>query len=489
MARLVALGSLLLLASALVAADPPPVEKQLALQKAMLAARQYLDVNMPAEAVAALEAQVANADGNKSFLTLLREAYLAELVRLEKSPGADQARIAQVRRHLALLGGPAPAAAAPAPATPAPETPAPAATPVIPPPAFDAPVLVPTPPGAETVAEAVALFNKKDYAAAAKLFAASAANLTPMQKAAWAYCRVWVANDKVSAAGCDSATAAALSADVAEAMKLAPANAELQKWGQRVIAAAAAKSRNDSGVIVGGGDAIETASFRVHHPGNRDLAETIAKKAESLRKDIFERWSGPPSGPWTVKCDIFIHATAEDFAKTTGRPTASTGNATIRLVDGSAEERRIDLRADDAALETNALPRELSHVVFADLFPDKPAPKWAVEAMAILAGSPEEIDRYTRTLRRCVKDGEWLNLAQLLEMTDFPKENVTAFYCESVALADYLIRAAGSERNFTIFLRDCHRYGTAQALKRQFGIDGPQALESAWKRAALEAGR
>jgi hypothetical protein len=66
---------------------------------------------------------------------------------------------------------------------------------------------------------------------------------------------------------------------------------------------------------------------------------------------------------------------------------------------------------------------------------------------------------------------------------------VTAFYCESVALADYLIRAAGSERNFTIFLRDCHRYGTAQALKRQFGIDGPQALESAWKRAALEAGR
>ena len=485
MPRLLALGSLLLFVSTLFSADPPPVEKQLALQKAMLAARQYLDVNMPADAVAALEAEIANADGNKAFLTLLREAYLAELVRLEKAPTADEARVAQIRRHLALLGGAGPGAA-PTSATPAPATPAPATTPIIPPPSVDPPVLVPAPSGAETVGEAVALFNKKDYAAAARLFAASAANLTTMQKAAWAYCRVWIANDKVNAASCDAATAAALVADVVDAMKLAPENAELRKWGERVIATAGAKSRNDSGVIVGGVDAVETESFRVRHPGNREVAETIAKKAEALRKEIFERWSGPAAGAWSVKCDIVIHATAEEFARATGRPAASTGNATIRLTDGRADERRVDLRADDPAITSNALPRELTHVVLADLFPDKPAPKWALEGMAILAGTPEEVERYTRTLRRCAKDGEWLGVGQLMDMKDFPKENVTAFYCESVALADYLIRAAGGERNFTIFLRDCHRYGTAQALKRQFNIDGPQALESAWKRAALE---
>ena len=198
----------------------------------MLTARQYLDVNMPAEAVAALEAEIANADGNKSFLTLLREAYLAELVRLEKAPATDDARIAQVRRHLALLGGAAPTSAPPAPAaTPAPATaPEPATTPVIPPPSFDPPVLVPAPTGAETVGEAVALFNKKDYAAAAKLFAASAANLTDMQKAAWAFARVWVANEKLKAAGCDSAAATALSAEVAEALKLAPATTSSRRW-------------------------------------------------------------------------------------------------------------------------------------------------------------------------------------------------------------------------------------------------------------------
>jgi hypothetical protein len=357
-------------------------------------------------------------------------------------------------------------------------------TPVLPPPSFDPPVIVPTPAGADSVAEAAAAFKKGDFASAARHFAASAANLSIEQQAAWAYCRVWVANDRLAAAGCDGATAAALAEDVADALKLVPRNAGLQKFGQQVIAKASAKAKaGDTG------DLIETASFRVHHAGNRELAESVAKAAESLRKDTFERWSGPPAGAWSVKCDIHIHPTAEAFAKSTARPAASTGNTIVRLVEGRAEERRIDLRADDDALTTNALPRELTHVVLADLFPDKPAPKWAVEGMAIIAGAPEEVERYTRTLRRCARDNEWLGLAQLLDLKDFPKDNVTAFYCESVALTEYLIRAAGNERNFTIFLRDCQRYGATQALKRQFNINDPQALEAALKRAAQDAGR
>ena len=44
-----------------------------------------------------------------------------------------------------------------------------------------------------------------------------------------------------------------------------------------MIATARAKSRNDSGVVVGNPDVVETASFRVRHPGNREVAENIAK--------------------------------------------------------------------------------------------------------------------------------------------------------------------------------------------------------------------
>ncbi len=165
-----------------------------------------------------------------------------------------------------------------------------------------------------------------------------------------------------------------------------------------------------------------------------------------------------------------------------------TGHATVKLTNGRATERRIDLRADDAAMLTNALPRELTHVVLADQFADKPPPKWALEGMAILAGSPEEVSRYTRTLTRCARDGELRNLATLFDLKDFPADKITGFYCQSVSVTEYLIKLNG-ERNFKIFLSDSQRYGIAQALKRQYGIDGPQALEATWKRACVDQAR
>lgn len=448
LATFVLIGSL----AAAVAADPPS-DRSLALQKAMVTARQFLDVNMPAEAITTLEAEVANADGDKAFLSLLREAYLAELQRLEKVPMPDPARVAEVRRSLALLGG----------MVPAPKT-EPAVTDL------------------DTAREAAAAFNKGNYTDAARLFAALP-NLTTDQKTAWAYCRIKLAAERVNTPGCD---AVAIAAEVTDALKLVPDHAELQKVGRQIIAAASKVNGRREPAVASGGDAVETASFRVRHTGNRDLAEAVAKAAEAQRNVIFERWSGPPAGAWGLKCEIILHPTGEAFARATGRPPQWTGNAVVRLTDGRAEERRIDLRADDPGLIANALPRELTHVVLADLFPDKPAPKWAVEGMAVLAGSPEEISRYTRTLVRCAREGEWFALAQLLELKDFPPDKVTGFYCQSVSLTEYLIRLAGGERNFTIFLRDCHRYGTSQAIKRQFGLDGPQALEAAWKRAALE---
>ena len=105
------------------------------------------------------------------------------------------------------------------------------------------------------------------------------------------------------------------------------------------------------------------------------------------------------------------------------------------------------------------------------------------------AGSPEEVSRYVRTLPRCARGGELLSTAALLDLKDYPPaDKITGFYCQSASVAEYLIKLNG-ERNFKIFLGDAQRYGTAQALKRQYNIDGPQALEAAWKRACLDQAR
>ncbi len=73
--------------------------------------------------------------------------------------------------------------------------------------------------------------------------------------------------------------------------------------------------------------------------GKRELAEAVAKTAEASRKQIFERWSGPPGGDWQPKCDIVIHATAESYAKATGKSAKLTGHATVRLTEQPPTER------------------------------------------------------------------------------------------------------------------------------------------------------
>lgn len=351
----------------------------------------------------------------------------------------------------------------------------------------------------DSLRDARELFKQGKYAQAAAKFAAAKgqATLTPDEVAAWAYCRVRVAADTVNKPTCDAASAAAAEKDVTEALQLAPNNTELRTVGQAVLVVARAKAsgrREPAGgtalaPVPADWETIETPSFKVRFKANRELAEKVGQAAEAKRKQTFERWSGPPGGPWAPKCEVVLHPSAECYAAMTGKPAAGTGHATVRLTEGKVTERRIDLRADDDGLTANALPRELTHIVLADLFPFTPPPKWAEEGMALLASSPEEVGRYTRTLARCARGGELYTLAALLEMKDFPPaEKITGFYCGSVSLAEYLVKLKG-EKQFTLFLRDCQRYGAAQALKRQYDFESPKALQDAWLRAALEVAR
>ncbi|MDB5311222.1 MAG: hypothetical protein JWO38_5424 [Gemmataceae bacterium] len=373
------------------------------------------------------------------------------------------------------------------------------------------PDVAPAADGADALRDARTLFKQGKYVEAEAKFAASRgqAQFTEGETAAWAYCRVRVAADAVNKPTCDAATAAAVEKNVTEAIQLAPNNAGLQKIGQAVLAVARQRkagpgrqpgvAANPAGggsaaptpavPIPAGWDVIDMPSFRVTYKGTKAVAETVARAAETKREEIFKRWSGPPGGAWSPRCEIVLHPTAESYATMTGKPAEGAGHATVRLADGRATERRIDLRADDDGVVANTLPRDLTHVVLADLFPHTPPPKWAEEGMAVLAASPEEVGRYTQTLPRCRRTGELFTVPVLMEMKEFPAaDKITGFYCGSVSLVDYLVRLKG-EKHFNTFLRDCQRYGSAQALKRQYDIDGPKALQDAWLRAMSQVVR
>ncbi len=467
---------------------PDPVERALAVQSAMATADKHLASNAPAAAAAVLEAQLANADGNPALLDRLRRAYTTELRQLEAGQAADPNRVTLLRRKLDQLGSEQPSVTAP----------------VVAPPMSPAHV-----DEASVVAEARALFKDHRYAAAAEKFAAAfglKAAMTQEEIAAWAYCRVRVAAEAVNNPRCDALMAAAAEKDVAEALKLGLNNAELQRLGQAVLAVARQRQANPGqpnpwrpnaadGPGQGSGvtseppvptdwGVIETANFSIRFQGQRDAAEEVSRAAEARRAEVFKKWGGGlPGGNWSPRCEIVLHPSAESYARMTGKPSAGTGHATVKVADGRPTDRRIDLRVDDVGVLANTLPRELTYVVLVDLFPYTPPPKWAEVGMATLAGSPEEIARFTRQLPRC-GPAELLPMATLLDLKEFPAaEKITGFYCQSVTLVNSLVRMKG-EAAFTLFLRGCQRYGTARALKEHYGIDNPQSLEQLLRQAA-----
>jgi len=235
-----------------------------------------------------------------------------------------------------------------------------------------------------------------------------------------------------------------------------------------------------------GWHAFETANFRIIYRQNKSQVETVAAKAEQLRGTSFERWFGPPGTEWSPRCDIWLHATAAEYAQATQKPAATPGHASVGVKEGKVLYRRIDLRLDSTNVLDSALPREVGYVVLADLFPDQPLPTWAHVGMTIQGEAPAEVSRYLRTMPRLQQEKKLLAVRDLLKMPDFPEaERITAFYVESVSLVDYLVRLKGA-RAFALYLREAPRRGYEEALDRHYGIKDAADLHDRWMKFAMK---
>jgi hypothetical protein len=365
-----------------------------------------------------------------------------------------------------------------------------------------APVRAPEPtnPGIDLIRQATQAFNQaKDldpsqFLNARNLFGLAfreKVKLSPEQTAAWAYCRIKVAADRLNKST-DATTAAEVVNEVEAALATVPNHLNLHEAARDILAVARKRSGNVRPArtfaavqaVEPGWEVIDTTNFRVRYQTNKSTAEEIARTAETVRTDVFKKWSGPPGGNWVPKCEIVLHPNADAFAAATKLPAAATGRAEVKLNDGTATARRIDLRVDDSTTVDTALPRELTHVILADLFPTQPPPKWAELGMAVLSTPEAEVSRYLQTVRRCARDGELLPVDRVLAATDVPAKAVTGFHVESVALVNFLVKSKG-EKAFTAFVRDALRYGPDTALKRGYGLSDVRALEESWRRGAL----
>ncbi len=228
----------------------------------------------------------------------------------------------------------------------------------------------------------------------------------------------------------------------------------------------------------------ETANFRIFHNQSREIAEKAARVAEATRTTAAKKWFGEPAAPWNSRCDIYLHATAQDYSLATKMPPGLAGHSTFGRKGDQVVSRRIDLHCDDPNMFVGVLPHETTHVVLADRF-GRPLPHWADEGMAVLSEPRDRIDLHLHNLPQHRASGELFPVAELMRMDDYPdKGRIGAFYAESVSLVEFLSKEKGYP-TFALFMREGMQGGFEPALQKYYDIRGFDDLQQRWQRYAL----
>jgi hypothetical protein len=212
----------------------------------------------------------------------------------------------------------------------------------------------------------------------------------------------------------------------------------------------------------------------------------VARAAERTRADMNRKWFGAACEPWTPKCEIYLHATGQDYSRVTGVPGGSPGHSSFHLDGGRVLGRRIDLHCDDPGMLPAVLPHETTHVVLAGKFGEQPVPRWADEGIAVLTEPREKIERHLRNLPKHRQENQLFPLRQLVNMNDYPDPRyIGSFYAQSVSLVDFLSREKGPEV-FTQFVREGMHSGYDSALQKYYGLRSFDELEQRWRKYAFE---
>jgi len=200
---------------------------------------------------------------------------------------------------------------------------------------------------------------------------------------------------------------------------------------------------------------------------------------------MHRKWFGEQGEAWNPKCELYLHASGQDYSRVTGVPANSPGHSTIRSDTSRVITRRIDLHCDDPNMLVAVLPHETTHVVLAGKFNDRPVPRWADEGMAVLTEPRDKIDRHLHNLPQYYQDRQLFGVQQLMHLADYPDPRyVGQFYAQSVSVVDFLCHEKDTQ-TFTHFLRDGLRYGYESALQKYYGFRDFNDVEYRWREFAF----
>jgi hypothetical protein len=533
---LLCLTSAMVLGSLAVAANPgsetdQSIENVLAVQRAVLQARDYLVQSEPKRAVEVLEANLPRINGDRKYLALLRDAYRAHIKDLTSAN--QQALVELYQKRLKILedheasqqalagmpyAGPAtppqvttsstidpPRSAVLQPPVPKSEAPVKPAAEIAPAPLIARGKVDPFDPANETrtapggaqtlLMRADAEFGQKRYASAKQLYEQAFqtdSKLVGDIGGRWAYCQLQVVVEQINRYPEQPCDWVRLESEVKKAVTVAP---HLAKTGDMILGemnkrrvnapadlakaavpAAAVKHlpRGKHGWLVA-----ETSHFRVFHNQTPEFAEKVAQIAEATRVQMSRKWFGKDSDEWMPKCDIYLHATAADYSQQTSQNPSVPGHSRIELdsTSGRVVARQMHMRCDNPAMLEAILPHETTHVVLAGQFGNHHVPRWVDEGVAVLTEPVDKVQQHRKNLSKSLKNRELIPLRELMHLDKYPEpRQIGTFYAQSVALVDFLTKQKGSQV-FTQFVRDSLRDGYEPALRKHYGLQNLGELQ------------
>ena len=506
---------LLVLVGSLNAADDR-IANTLAVQAALKQGREYLLRSDFQLAVQVLESQITRIEANATYLATLRDAYRG-LIKALKFAHKDEEAAIYIRRLQILDPGSAIEFGAPKQSAPEPaptvargkidDTPSK--------PAVD-PFSVQNHRRYQEVQtlldQADQLFKTEKYSQAEAIYSQIQKTMPEALGSAGerlAYCQMYSVVDRLNRPEKPSASEwPGLEQQVRQAMIMTP---KLQTFGKTILATI--ETRRGEGGAASRAAPVETkveetpvvevkhsktpgarysvaesTNFRIFHNGDNAQAEVVAKSAESVRVAMQKKWFGKVSEPWTPKCDVYLHATADEYSKETGQAGNTPGHANLATQGERVVLRQLHLRLDCPTMLTSVLPHETTHVVLAGRFGATPIPRWADEGMAVLTEPRESVAKFTRNLPKHREAMQLFKMQDLLALKDWPAANqVGGFYAQSVSVVEYLCSLKG-DQTFAAFLKEGLAGGMEPALKKYYDIDGTRDLETRWTAHAFRTG-
>jgi hypothetical protein len=234
---------------------------------------------------------------------------------------------------------------------------------------------------------------------------------------------------------------------------------------------------------------VETANFEVSSDESVDRAKSLARHAEALRRELATKWLGEEIvTPWSSKCRIVLHAHRASYVAAVGRGSEKTvGSSLVKSDHGKIIGRRIDLRGGEAHFLTAALPHELTHIVLAERFSNRPLPRWADEGIALLEDSKERRAQHREAVEESLRRGNIPHLSQLISTDTYPRPaRWGEFYGQSGLLAQFLVEK-GSPAVLIAFLERAAITGYDDALRDCYGIESVATLDAEWRQRLMSA--